>query len=99
MERQNDDSSAFFQAIQQIPIIQEKISEISREIVGKSEKGSEESEIESVLHDIIVQIESTNNSLNDDDRNIVRNVLKMMIIAQIPRSRLAHNIRKLKINP
>jgi len=99
VEDNNIDSAAFLRALQQLPLIRKQLIVHAQEILQKTNDESEEKLIDNVVQRILEEMKENNLSVDGNDVLLLEYGLKILLRAQIPASRAASKIRKLKDNP
>jgi|GEM_PF-3869920 len=95
-----DNNIEFLEALTKLPIIRKNIMRISTDIILKSKNENQESElVEEYTLLLLNDLKSNNLYVEDEDIDLLKFGIKSLITTQIPLSKLASKIRKLKGNP
>lgn len=90
----------FLEALSKLPIIRKNIIKIVNDIIHKAKNKNQEDElIEEKTLLLLNDLKANNLYRIDEDVNLLEPGIKSLITTQIPLSKLANKIRKLKDNP
>ena len=90
----------FLEALTKLPIIRKNLVNIAQEIIQKSSNNNQENKmIDEKISSILAEMQTNNLNVEDEDKDLLKYSIKLILTGQLPLSKMAMKIRSLKKNP